>query len=238
MSQGFSVKTETYRDIKNKSKLAVLILPPTGGVNRIDKSYAKKLCKHDINAYILTDWTGIEERANDLGIHQRHNERAIRAIELVSNSIPESKIGLLGTSVGGIHAALAIGILGNISSAFIITGGAPLSGIIANSTQEELALLRAERMKKYGFRTTTDYELALEREIPWDPIKTMDHLEDKRLGVVIAMDDDVVPTRYQEFLAQFWAPNYVLRLKGTHASVILKTWAYHSDKVIQFFKNK
>ena len=114
----------------------IIILPPTGGANMIDRSYARLLCANGYNVYILDKYTGYDEYNLDLEIHRRYYGRAQRAVDLIVKDIPEThQLSIMGTSVGALHAAISVGRIDRIKNALIITGAADIAGTIVDSVQ-------------------------------------------------------------------------------------------------------
>ena len=62
-SAEFQVNVAKYSGI-NPSTKSLLILPPTGGENFIDRSYAQDFSKLGYDVYILQSWTGMDERSS------------------------------------------------------------------------------------------------------------------------------------------------------------------------------
>ena len=57
--EDFFVQTRFYPF--SGSQKSILIIPPTGGTNLIDRSYARHLCAAGHNVYILDRWTMYDE---------------------------------------------------------------------------------------------------------------------------------------------------------------------------------
>src|SRR5688500_14956213 len=95
---------------QDSDKRSIILMPPTGGTNLIDRSYASTLCERGFDVYILEQWTGGSEYNElDLLIHEKHYHLAQKAIGLTIENIRSSRfIGILGTSAGGIHASIAM----------------------------------------------------------------------------------------------------------------------------------
>jgi dienelactone hydrolase len=150
----FAIEVLNYQPDSPKSH--VIIVPPTGGTNFLDRRYASGLCSRGINALILSHWTNDDEYNIELSIHTRFYGRVYEAIGVLLDELPaKTKIGIMGTSVGGLHAAIAASRYQQISSAFIISGGAHIPSIIANSDQALMKKIWQERRKLYNFQDKT-----------------------------------------------------------------------------------
>jgi len=232
---GFKVEVLKYQSARLSAK-TILIIPPTGGTNVLDRKYADTLCEQGFDVLILHHWTNDNEFSMDLEIHKRFYQRSQRAIGIVLNNIKTPFVGILGTSVGAIHAAVAVHRYDKINAAFLITGGAPISEVTANSDQEVLQNVRQKRFAMMGFKSQKEYVEALDEVLPMDPFNSP-HLDPgKKLAMVIAPQDTTVPGANQQALRRLWKPQWVLELSGNHFLAILKTWLFHRDEMVQFFK--
>ena len=214
---------------------SVIIIPPTGGANFLDRSYANLLQEAGINAYILTGHTDDDELNYDLGIHQRFYSRVLHALEMTVNHIPvDHKIGLLGTSVGGIHTAVAVTRIPRVESAFVITAGAHIPSIIAYSNQAAMELAWKKRKEMYHFKTRAEYVKALEEAIE---LKIMPVETKKKLGMIIGRYDKTVPLSNQELLKEYWKPQVEIRLPYGHMTSILMSWFLKRGEIVRFFSD-
>jgi hypothetical protein len=213
----------------------VVIFPPTGGVNRIDRSYANQIFERGQNAIVIKGWTGQDEKSIDLEIHQRLHERALRAFSVVLEKIPQDQnVSVVGTSVGGIFASIIASQFDRPDRVLVITAGAPIPEVIAESDEEGLANLRSTRFKKFGFQNNQEYAGAIEKVFHLDPLKLSGDFKGKKLGVVLATEDTTVPTRHQQNLIDFWQTPEVLTVETDHFWGIVRTWWNHSDWVVNF----
>jgi hypothetical protein len=219
------------------NKKSILIVPPTGGTNFLDRSYAKVLCKNGFDVFILERWTDDDEYSLDLSIHERFYARGQKAIEIALENIKSPFVAILGTSVGGIHAAIAIARFKNLNAAFAIASGASIGEIIALSDQEVLVQARKQRFEIHGFKDDQEYIEALTPHLPLEPLQLPTPPKHKQLGMVIARADTTVPTQTQRVLEQLWMPRVVVEVSGNHFFSILKTWFFHRRKIVEFFKS-
>ena len=234
-SENFWVNISRYGPASQKS---LLIIPPTGGSNYLDQSYAKNFCVAGYQVFVLKNWNLQTETDNfDLALHQRFYERSEKAIDLTLNEIKSGLIGLLGTSVGALHSAVAASTKDRITAVFIITGGAPLSSIIVNSDQDAMVSLGLKRKQAFGFKNKSEYLAALAPQIALEPMKLGDGFKKKKLGMVVALEDSTVPTEAQKTLQNYWKPTLVIELANSHFWAIVNTWLYHSDEILEFFES-
>lgn len=229
----FTVNFTSYR---SETRHHVIVMPPTGGMNFLDLSYARQFCHDGMSAYVLQNWTGDDEYVIDYTIHNRLYARAQRAIQLVLDSIPEGDtVGILGTSVGGLFAAQAIGSKPRIRTGFSIVGGAHIAEIIVTSTQGAMEKAKEIRRKEFGFTSDAEYLAELDPHITIDPYHLEGH-KGKTLGVVYAPLDTVVPAKNQRLLMEIWEPKKVITIPHNHMWSIIETWFLHQKTISDFFK--
>lgn len=232
--ENFAIEVLNY--LPDSPKSHVIIIPPTGGTNFLDRRYASGLCDRGINAHILSHWTDDDEYNVELSIHTRFYGRAYEAIGLLLSELPaKTRIGILGTSVGGLHAAIAASRYQQISSAFIITGGAHIPSIIANSNQGAMVKVWNDRSRLFNFKAKGEYIDALEKVIELEPLNRLNITSAKKFGMVISTSDQTVPSVNQERLKSLWKPEVVIYKDQDHFWSIVNTWLFDSDKIYSFF---
>jgi len=233
----FETDVIEYSKLGLEYKKAILIIPPTGGVNFIDKSYAKSLCESGLKAVIIKNWTGDDEYNLELAIHTRFYRRAQKAIAMTVLKYKRYVLGILGTSVGGLHAAIATSRFREITSSFLIVAGGNIPEIIANTTQEVLKDAKEKRFKMFNFKSNQEYISALEKVVPFEPLNLPVPSRTKKIGMVISTNDHVVPSLNQEKLRTHWSPKTVWRTWFGHKAAVVKTWLFSTQKIIDFFRD-
>ena len=217
----------------------ILILPPTGGTNLIDRSYARLFCAEGFNVYILDKYKGYDEYNLDLDIHKRYYGRTQRAVDLILGQIPgDNSVGILGTSVGALHAAIAIGRVDRIRNGLIITGAADIAATIVDSDQGVMKDAREKRNKMFGFKNRDEYYNELKKHIELDPLFYASNFPGKKISMVIATKDTTVPVANQILLKDIAKPTHVMELNDDHFWAIMKTWVFHRKFVISSFSDK
>lgn len=230
---------ERSDSLDQDSRPLVVVLPPTGGTNLIDRSYATGLCQAGFRVIIVEGWTGMDEQSLDFGIHHRLFTRGAMAIQSLINHFPNATSrAILGTSVGALHA---INFLSkpdlfptpSINSAFLIVGGLDLPKIVANSTQAQMAELRRARSEKFNLPNTADHEDKIRSLFQNFTFVRPSSL--KYLGVVISTNDGYVPTETQTMLVESWKPDYLFTSSFGHSTTIMRYWFFHRKQIPRFF---
>lgn len=215
----------------------VIVMPPTGGTNLIDRSYASGLCDKGIGAVILDGWTDDDEYNLELEIHTRFYSRAQAAVDLLLDQYKDKSIGILGTSVGALHGSIAFARNERIKSGFFIVGGGDIASIIAHSNQDAMVTAREARFKRYGFKSDDEYVAALRKVLPYEPLEIKFDRKQKKLGMIISTNDQTVPTKNQNLIRDKWAPDVEYKTSWSHVLAIVKTWLFDKSQVVDFFKS-
>ena len=117
----------------------------------------------------------------------------------------------------------------------MIVGGAPIPDVIVNSDQKAMRDLKERRREKFGFNNDDEYLKALKPAYAFDPLKIDIQKRYKNLGMVIATEDETVPTAFQIELEKAWKPQQVISLSAGHMWGIIKTWLSYKKEIVQFF---
>lgn len=231
----FKVMVSRYKSGELESQRTILIMPPTGGTTILDRNFARHFCAAGFDVFILDEWTHPSFTA-DLDIHHRLYTAAQKAIGLVLSQVKSRFIGMLGTSVGATHAAVAANLTERIQAIFTIVGGAPIPGVIVDSDQKAMQDLRKQRFEKFGFKDREEYLAALTKEFPLDPFKTSPLYKQKDLGMLVSTTDTTVPAQYQSELRALWKPRKVIELSNNHFFSIIKGWLWYQKDIQRFFE--
>lgn len=235
--------TGQHRDIsitvyrpRPKPKRSLLIIPPTGGVSSLERGYGDRLCEKGIEAWVITEWAP-ELRDFKVGLpiisHDQAARQAMAAVRQIVNHMP-GRVGILGTSAGAIIGAMAAGIDSRIKVALLIAGGADMSSLIANSKLGTLQEINSQRIRDFNI-SPQEYQRRLKKGIRIDPIEFGPVLKKKKIGVVLALSDDIVPSQNQLLLEKVAGAERVEEFNKSHLISILMTAILKSYKVEKFF---
>ena len=123
-----------------------------------------------------------------------------------------------------------------MDSVFIITGGAPIAEVIVLSDQKAMLGLKQKRKDRFGFKNAEENKMAIDKNFSLEPMQLGDGFKEKDLGMVIAENDETVPTTTQQNLKNYWQPKKVISYSSGHFWGIVRTWLLDEDEVIQFFE--
>lgn len=234
-SEEFKVFVTCHRAATAESQKALLILPPTGGTNLIDRSYARQFQAHGYDVYVLDSWTNMNLTGSDLELHQTFYGSAQRAIALVIDRVSAPSIGLLGTSVGALHVAIAASVQQKVTAAFSILGGLPIAELIVKSDQKAMVDLKTTRMRRFHFKSDAEIIEAIGKVFFLEPKELPKNFRHKDLGLAIALNDSTVLTDNQIQLRDFWKPKIVVSMNCGHFWGIVRVWLFKSQTLIDFF---
>lgn len=227
---------------------SVIIIPPTGKTNLLDKAYAWLLCRKGKTVWILNDWSLYDEKVFDFGTHDRATLRAVHAsrglIQIIREKFPQHRLSILGTSLGALYASFLLP-LEDPDSAAILLSGSPMWQIIDTSDQEGLVHKREVRMKDYGI-TREKYSEILSKNVVLSPEK----ISEKRnllpnkpsqtpsshpILLILSEGDTTVATVNQWDFANHLKKSEknleIVRLKNGHFFSILESFIFYRNQI-------
>lgn len=234
-----TVQVTLYKSIISRSKKAIVLLPPTGGVNVLDRGYANQICRAGISVALVEGWDHQLDTSLDYSMHDNGAIRYLAATQHVIEFLLDrnlTSIGLLGTSIGAVGGTLAFAVDDRIKAATLIVGSARLADIVAFSDEQGANQLRELRRTEFNLNSVTEYQKILNQSISIEPYKYLEGVNFQRKSLIITADEDTtVPSEYQYELVKL-LNGKELRLKGNHLRAIKDTFWNHSSDIINFFK--
>jgi len=238
------------RDRLGKEEVpGVILIPPIGGENLLDRKTAETICDNKMAAFILTnDFANIQAQAEGQLLppedHQKTFYRigaAVKGVMAMINddaNIDYGRMGIFGVSLGGILGSFIMATQPDISSGYFVVAGGDVPEILANSDQEEVSKIRRKRMKAEGFADKEEYEAFLREHIIFDPIDIAQTMIPETLNMVVAERDSNVPTSNQHMLHEaFGKPEATFYQDGHVGTVISFLFpASGRRKIARFFK--
>lgn len=234
------IQIKDYRPSKGDTNAkTILLLPPTGGENVLDNTYANHFCFRGFRVVLLVSWDHQLESSVDPKMHDRGAIRAAAAIRHTMEFINpkrNTQVGIMGTSVGAISSALGFVLDQRIAAGFFIVGGVGMSEIIGESTEKNLTVLRDQRLKQYNLKNVDEYREFLADKITIDPIDFAQDVNGRPVGFIMANQDITVPTKNQQLFVDNFRPKTLIQKDGDHFKVILKSAATLKEEITDFFK--
>jgi hypothetical protein len=215
---------------------AVLIVPPTGGVTALDRSWAGRFCRAGARTFLLEHWKGDLETGLDPAVHDRGSLRGIAAIRSVVDFLGAPRTSVFGTSLGAILASMATGLDPRIDRAFLVVAGGSITDLLSESDQELLVRMRQDRMREFGLKTREEYRSFLAERLQVEPKRFSDaeavKAGRKTLTFLIGTEDTTVPTRTQVELWEAWGRPGRVDVSHGHVGSILAAWAFYRADVV------
>jgi hypothetical protein len=211
----------------------VLILPPTGGENLIDRLYARDLCKRGLGAVLVKTWSYDTETSLDLSVHDNGYKRALNAVRATLKFVP-GRVGILGTSLGALYAATLLASEERIETGVIIVGGSPLSEILATSTIPGVTQQRENRIKKLKLQDNQDYQDLMDTKIHLDASNFLPLSRGKSALMVTALKDKIVPTSTQLGLWEELGRPARIDIKAGHLGAMISAYTWHRRSIEDF----
>ena len=234
---------QEYRSEKNPTNKSVLIMPPTGGENILDRKLAGVICDSGLNSVIF-NYAQLPGDVANLGTH---DEATLRTLQSLNNflSTRSEQFVLVGSSLGSLYTSMALGLSrlphGNqfpafqkIRGAVLVVCGGPLSEILATSQLKEVVAQRNARLQMFGYKNASEYQKALDGAIALDPLKlTVPELKSKVLMFSSSVDV-AVPAHTQDELWQAWGQPERHMYSVSHAETIVKVYLFQGAKIREF----
>ncbi|HEY8279700.1 MAG TPA: hypothetical protein VIH99_08755 [Bdellovibrionota bacterium] len=231
------VKAVIYEPNRREATHTVLLMPPTGGENFMDRGYADTMCGKDFRVAILQRWDFDTQRDLDLGTFDRAALRTLAAAEhLLEYLRPTKPVGILGTSLGALGASFIMSFDPRVQAGVLIVGGDNLDEIIAHSDESGVAQLRQKQMEKNGFRSVDEYQQAMKSAIRLHPSTFAGYSGPKNVKMYMGMADTTVPTKNQIDLQRALGNPSVVKFDGSHGATIFNTYMFEVDGVVSFLQ--
>ena len=240
-----------YQPNNSNSKVQVIVVPPTGGENFLDRHMAEKLCDVGLRTLILTYDTVYPTLTRNLKIHDLSAEEFLAQLELTLREYPHPTV-LVGASLGGLFSSIAFGIASNngltnsyplafkptaivsqLNGAVLTVAGGSLSQILTDSLIPNAVLQRIDRLIADPM-SLDQYQAQLSKSILLDTLKLTNPQRNTRILFFEGTLDGIVPTSTQEQLWQAWGrPERISYLLG-HPETIFYVYEFEVDTIRDF----
>ena len=219
----------------------VMVLPMAGGGYAIERHFAGYFAGRGYSAVIVhrdkipKDQQMIENL--DPMIHRMilDHKRVIDWIE-TQPGLDASRVGIFGISMGGIKGAMLAPLENRIRAAIIGLAGGDLPHVLAYSTEPGLAKKREEFLKERNL-TPEQAEAELRKIVKRDPLLYAPYVDPKKVLMVIARSDDVVPTAKGLELKEKMGNPETIMLPGGHYTAVLSI-PYIKSQSFEFFEKR
>lgn len=243
---GDSAKQRTilidYYEVKGLERTpVVIVLPILGGNNSESKIFSSYFAEHGLSALMVHRDQKQKESANFMGLEPSMRDMVVDhrlVIDWIATraELDSSKIGVFGVSMGGIKAALLLGLDQRIKAGVIALAGGDLPYILLHSKEKGI-IERVDAVLKERGLTRRQLQAILKANLRTDPIRFAEYVDARKVLVVRALFDKVVPTKKQRELAEaMGGPEQINIFSGHYTSI---AYIFYVRIVsLDFFRNK
>ncbi len=212
----------------------VILLPPTGGMNFLDRQMGKYFCSRNVTFYILAKFDGFADKDYDLTRHDRQIRGNTAALKELIQWIHEP-VHLMGASLGALYAAAAIGADSQIGKVVLTVGGIDLAGILTESDLASVTIQKTNRKKNYHLSSDEEYLQLMRNSIHYDPgIFLSEERNSERYLLFISNVDTDVPSKFQKQMAAQLPKAKKLYFETGHIWTVIRTYLFKRDEIFNF----
>src|SRR5258705_12838859 len=177
----------------------VMILPISGGGYFLERHFAEYFVKHEMAAVIVHREKGPSKLTNPdphlINIYLQQsvvdNRRVVDWIE-TRPEFDRKRIGVMGTSMGGIKGSLFIAIEPRVQAAVLGLAGGDLPYVLTYSTERGVVRRRTAYLQEHQM-TEKEFKSILEKAVVWDPKKLAPFVDPKKVLLILGACDTAVP---------------------------------------------
>jgi hypothetical protein len=203
-----SIPFRFYLSLVNpeKKKPVLVLFPPIEGTLPFEQHLGKFLAYMGI--HVLVSYPQESLVAPHLTLHDLNaliSRTAIIPSYLLDwlesrTEVDRQAIGFLGISMGGIRAALAMGIDSRPKAGILIVAGGNLPEILTYSQQDNAVIFREHVMRREGLSNSQDLLNYFKKGLLWDPLSFAEDHDHERFLMFASSNDKVVPSKNQRDL--------------------------------------
>jgi acetyl esterase/lipase len=214
-----------YYDLPGTNRSPVIIfLPIMGGSYSLEEHFAKYFARRGFACLIVhRQKLGRENILEQINPFLKQtvldNKRIIDWIE-TQPDLDASRIGVFGTSMGGIKAALLVPLDRRVRAAVFGLAGGDLPYIMAHTTERGVARRRKAVLAEQKI-SPEELEKKLRGTITCDPIAYAPYVDPQSVLLVLAVFDSVVPAKKGRELRNALGKPETIFLPAGHYSALL-----------------
>lgn len=221
----------------------VLILPPIGGVNTVDKSIASYLANRGINVLIaltpenIADLNRPVDDIDGFLIRTTVSMRHLIDFATDREKVDGTRIGGFGASLGGIRLLTLIGVDDRISSSMLYVAAGNIVEVMANSEQDIIKNYREAKMKEHQLETREEYLDLLRANSTIEPLDNVHNFDPDSVYMKISNKDTSVPTKYQWETQQAIGTDNIKETNSSHVGAVIGA-LFERGRIYKFLKSK
>lgn len=219
---------------------AILLLPMAGGGYQIERKFAKYFVSHGF-AVVIAHRRKVphEEKLEAIGPWLEQSVRDARYVLDWMETRPEldtNRIALFGISTGGIRGVMLTAVDARIKAAALGLTGGDLPYILTHSAEHNIARRRKAILRERNL-TPAQLQIELRKIIPYDPNALAPYVDCRKVLLVLAACDSVVPFRTGwELRAKLGKPATLLLPTGHYTAALAIPWIERAS--LRFFRKQ
>jgi dienelactone hydrolase len=230
-----------YYDLPGQAKTPVImVLPMLGGGYSLERHFANYFASRGYASIIVRrDRRTSSAKVEDL--NQLFRDMVVDHMQVIDwietqEDLDAGHIGIFGVSMGGIKGALLLPLENRIQAAALGLAGGDLPYIISHTTEPGLVKRREQELKERNI-TLEESEQRLRRLLKFDPIRYASYVDPKKVLMVLARYDTVVPIEKGLELKQKMGNPETILIPANHYSAVLSV-PYIKSQSFEFFEKR
>ncbi len=230
-----------YYDLAGKEKTPVImVLPVLGGGYGLERHFANYFVSRGYAAVIVrrdnrTSSAHVEDLNGLFKDMVIDHKQVIDWME-TQEDLDCSRIGIFGVSMGGIKGALLLPLEDRIQAATLGLAGGDLPYILTHTTEPALVKRREQELRERSI-TLEQSEQRMREVIAYDPIRYARYVDPKKVLLVLARYDTVVPIeKGLELKEKMGNPETILIPSGHYSAVL--SIPYIKSQSFEFFEKR
>jgi len=219
-------------------KPVILVLPILGGGNSVGASFARYFAHHGYAAVLVH-----RENHHDLIDEPEVVDNVLRQIVFDHKqaldwieSRPEldaSRIGVFGTSMGAIKAALIDALDDRIGASVLALAGGDIPYLLTYSEEKGIAERRNRYLRERKMNLE-EFHQELAPKITCDPIRYAEYMDAGKVLMILALFDKIAPIeKGRELREKIGNPETIYLVSGHYSSILFKNYVKY--KARKFF---
>ena len=234
------IEVDYYRPVSTNRLPIIMVLPMLGGGYELERHFAGYFASHGYAAAIVRrDRRQKQMKVEELDLLMRQmvidHRQVVDWIETRSE-LDSKKLGIFGVSMGGIKGAILIALESRIKAAALGLTGGDLPFIISHTTESGLVRRRAKELEERNI-TIEESEQQLRRIITCDPITYAGYVDPRKVMLVLANNDTVVPIQKGIELKEKMSNPETIFIPGGHYTAVLAI-PYIKSQSMAFFEKR
>jgi hypothetical protein len=234
------IEIDYYRPVSTNRLPIIMVLPMLGGGYELERHFANYFASHGYAAAIVRrDRRQKEMKIEELDILMRQMVMDHRQVVDWFEAQPEldaSRLGIFGVSMGGIKGALLVALEPRIKAAALGLAGGDLPYILTRTTEGGLVRRREQELKTRHI-TLEQSEQQLRDIITCDPINYAPFVDPRKVMLVLARNDTVVPIEKGVELKEKMGNPETIFIPGGHYTAVLAI-PYIKSQSMMFFEKR